>query len=527
MRTIPISMTWEILSRGRWNLVLSTLGANVLPALILLALRHEGPVGSQDPSMLIMHIVVMLNNVLFFGTALLVAQGRISQLYTYPLRTSAMVAWRLLPAMVIIALQMVVSIATLNVLFDLSWPIWGPAMMAAVAIAAAQAAVWLTEKSTHWSIAALTIVGAVFGLWFRSRYGGMLSDPTHYWQQVTPADAFAMLAMAATAYWIAVVAVARNRRGDPPLSLGFIDWLERTFNSAPAVDKRLDTPFRAQCWFEWQRKGWVMPLGVIFGLAAGLIAWLLASRRAEDLFLGLLLGGGVLWFFGFIGGLIFGNAGPNDSNYTMGHFMAARPMSDVDMARAILRTAFKSLFLAWSIWALAFVVVCGCLAASGYGSVLKYPNEVSRWHLPATFFGPWMVASTLISLGLAGRTKYITQFLCIGVAAVCAIALASKFSLSSSTQLLLAQSFAVLLGTALLIASVTVFTAALRRRLIQPSTVWAAACAWVAATVVIAFQVPAETESRFLGYLLIAALVALAVAPVAGAPLALSANRHR
>jgi hypothetical protein len=527
MRSIPVSMTWEVLARGRWGLAFATLGAIAFPSMILIALQHDGHVDAQDRSMLIMNVVMMYVDVMIFGAALYAARGRISRLYAYPARTSTLVAWRLLPAMVIIAVQMVACIATLNVLFDLRWPIWGPAMMAGVAVAAVQAAVWLTEKSAHWLLVAVTIVGAMLGLWFKSRYGGMFSDPTHFWQQVTPADALTMLTIAATAYWVAVRAVSRNRRGDPPLSLGFIDWLERTFNSAPAADRRLDTPFRAQCWFEWQRKGWVMPTGVFFMLVVGLVAWRLGSRRAEDLFLGFLGGGAVLGFIGFIGGLLFGNVGPNDANYTMGHFLAARPMSDADMARAILRTAFKSLILAWSIWALAFVVVCGCLAASGSGAVLKWPNNVSLLYLPATLFGPWMVTSTFVSLGLAGRTEYVLQIFFTVVAAVFALMLASKFLLTPSAQTLLGRSLASVLGIVIMIACVTVFAAARRRRLIQSPTTWAAALAWATATVAIALQLPAEAEPRLLGYLLVATIVALAVAPVAAAPLALSSNRHR
>jgi len=60
MRSIPASMTWEILQRGRWHFVLSVLGAFALPALLLTALAHDGPVSPQDKSMHMMHVAMML-----------------------------------------------------------------------------------------------------------------------------------------------------------------------------------------------------------------------------------------------------------------------------------------------------------------------------------------------------------------------------------------------------------------------------------------------------------------------------------
>ena len=56
MRSIPLAMTWEIFAHGRWSLIAGALGANVLPALILTALRHEGTIIPEDPSQLVMHV---------------------------------------------------------------------------------------------------------------------------------------------------------------------------------------------------------------------------------------------------------------------------------------------------------------------------------------------------------------------------------------------------------------------------------------------------------------------------------------
>jgi hypothetical protein len=79
----------------------------------------------------------------------------------------------------------------------------------------------------------------------------------------------------------------------------------------------------------------------------------------------------------------------------------------------------------------------------------------------------------------------------------------------------------------LVIASVWVFVAARRRKLIQGPTVWAAAIVWITTTAGMALKWPENGWPLWGGYLLIAAAAALVVAPVAAVPLALSWNRHR
>ncbi|MGH9818454.1 MAG: hypothetical protein ACRD6I_20515, partial [Candidatus Acidiferrales bacterium] len=324
-------------------------------------------------------------------------------------------------------------------------------------------------------------MAAAFSLWFKSRYGPMFAEPTRLWQDVTPAEFFTMLLMAAAAYLVAVTAVARNRRGEPPFSLGIIDWLHRSFFRMPASGARLSTPAQAQFWFQWRRKGWAMPGVVVFCLVAGITIWLVASREPEDLFLGFLGGGGALWLVGIVGGLVIGNIGPSDSNFAMGHFLATRPMTDTEMARAILRTVAKSVLLAWVIWAAAFLIAYVVLTAAGAAPALKLPEGMNWWYLPGTLLGPWVVVGILTSIGLAGRSKSAYQLLCGFAAAVIGVMLLSKLALSPEARWLLQRTLVAIVGGTLLLGTAWAFAAARRRLLIQTRTLWAAAGMWAAA----------------------------------------------
>jgi hypothetical protein len=280
-------------------------------------------------------------------------------------------------------------------------------------------------------------------------------------------------------------------------------------------------------WFQWRRKGWVMPALVAICLTIGIIIWLFASRRAEDLFLGFLGGGGMLWLVGVVGGLAMGNVGPNDSDFAMGHFLATRPMTDADMARTTLRTAANSVLLAWFVWAAAFLIACIVLMAARVWPAVEVPEGANWWYLPATLLGPWIVAGTLTSIGLAGRSKLVLQLLCGLAAAFIGVMLISELALPREARWVLQRTLVAIVGGSLLLGTGWLFLAARRRGLIQAPTVWAATGVWAVAAVLLVLQWPLKEEPQLSAYPLFAGVLALAVAPLAAAPLALSWNRHR
>ena len=211
MRSVPVALTWEMLTRGRWTLLAFALAANVMPVFLLTAMRNDGRLDPQEPSSLIMHVVLIQINMFIFGAALFDAAGQPSRLYALPITTASLVAWQMLPAMAAMALESVASTALLNAAFDVGWPLWGPALFAAVGVAAIQAVLWTTEKS-GWIVLAIANVGAVLGLWFKLRFGPMFSQPTHQWVEVTPIEVLTLLMFAGVSYYAAIVGVARPKR---------------------------------------------------------------------------------------------------------------------------------------------------------------------------------------------------------------------------------------------------------------------------------------------------------------------------
>src|SRR4051812_22553669 len=117
MRSVPFAIIWEMLYRGRWTLTAAALGANLMPILVYSALQRQGAVDPTEPSFIIMHIVFVQISIFGFGAGIMAAQGNVARLYTAPITTPTLVTWHLIPAMVMVWLQSVLSTLLLNALF--------------------------------------------------------------------------------------------------------------------------------------------------------------------------------------------------------------------------------------------------------------------------------------------------------------------------------------------------------------------------------------------------------------------------
>ena len=536
MKSIPLALTWELLRRGRWRFLIGALAANALPAIILASLRLEGGLSPREPSTIQIHYIMMQFNMLAFGAMVFAVQGKPSRLYALPVSTAAIVAWHLLPAMIIMVVESVLSTLALNALFDLGWPLWGPAIFLAVMLAALDAAIWLTEKSA-WTVVAIALVAAAFGFWFKSRFGPLFSPPQRLWTELTAGELLTMAAAALGAYFIGVLAVARNRRGDRLPEIGIVAWIDRMLDPAPALGGPFSSSHAAQFWCEWRRKGWAMPAGLVLLLCFGLVIWLLFSRDPLVLIGAIVAGGGILSMLGFIGGLQIGNCGPNDANYEMGQFLATRPMTSSSMARILLRTAGLSTLIAWAEWVVAGLAVYGILLAFQWGPKMAVDRDLVLpwWYFPASLLGPWTVAAVGASILVTGRMK---PFVVMGTALLVSwmgLLIFAKFCLTWPAREELIRDVAVAGGAALIVLTVWMFVVARRRAMISSTVLLASLVGWIVLCILAAVLGPRDSAESFRvvaafpwqSWLVIAGLLGLVVLPFAAMPLAIAWNRNR
>ncbi len=536
MQSIPIAMTWELLRRGRWRLLIGALAANGLPAIILGSLRLEGGLSPSEPSTIMMNYIVMQINMLIFGAAVFAVQGKPSRLYALPVSTATIVAWHLLPALIVMIVESGLSTLALNALFGLGWPLWGPAIVLAVMLVALDAAIWLTEKSA-WTVVAIALVAAAFGFWFKSRFGPLFSPPKHLWTELTASEVVTMAAAALCAYFVGVLAVARNRRGDRLPEIGIVAWLDRMLDPAPALGAPFSSSHAAQFWCEWRRKGWAMPAAVVLLFSFGLAIWLIFSRDPLVLIGGIVAGGGILSLLGFVGGLLIGNCGPNDANYEMGQFLATRPMTSTNMARILLRTAGLSTLIAWVEWVIAGLVVYGILWAFQWQAKLAMDRDLNLawWYFPASLLGPWVVAAVGASILVTGRTK---PFVAMGTALLVSwlgLLIFAKLCLTWPAREELFRDVAVAGGAVLIALTVWMFVVARRRAMISSTVVLASLVGWIVLCLLAAILGPRDSAEQFRMFatfpwqvwLVIAGLLGLVVVPFAAMPLAIAWNRNR
>jgi hypothetical protein len=267
-----------------------------------------------------------------------------------------------------------------------------------------------------------------------------------------------------------------------------------------------------------------MPVTWLFLLALGAVAWIV-TRDSDKVFQLLLHGYVGLFLISFLGGLLLGNVG-REGNFNMGQFLATRPMTDTQMARITLHTIALSVLVTWLIWVAAFLIGYAIMLAIGAGDSIQIPIDFSWWQFAGSILAMWIIASVLATIGMAGSNR-LYKILIGLIAMFVGLVLFSELALSNEyRQAFLRTAMSIAAGV-VLVGTAWAFWIAHRRALIQAPTVLAAACLWAAATVLAMLQWPPDLRPHWFGYLLAAAVFALAVAPLAAAPLALSMNRHR
>lgn len=522
MQSITAAMTWDLWRRGRWTfgaVMLTMLG---LPMLILWMIGNLLP---DDKS-------AHLLNFLFVQTVLVTGIGALlglniqnaRRLYPYPATSAALLNGQLLPSALLLAVGVVIWTFTANGLFELRWASWEPALFGIVALVAAHAAMWLCMGSL-WMIPLLAVVGGVFGLWMKWHFGPLFGHPAHAWSPITPAEALALAAATVVSYRGALVGLARARRGEPPISVGVVKWLESLADRAPLADAPFPSAAAAQTWY-FQTRGWIAPVIVLSFITFALIVWSFVNRDVVDLVQGF---ANSCWFVSIgsvLGGVVLGSIGNRD-DVVMGQFLATRPITSLNLSRRLLIVALRNLAVAWIIWGAIFLAILLIARLAGYAPWSYLPNEFRWQSLAGAMLLSWAVMATVISIALVGRARLVSQWF-IGLSAgYVALMVLSKFALTPQAREALMHGLVVVTGLACTAIAIAAFVAARKRGLIEAPVAGAAIAIWIALIGATMTSLPADFDlPRSIAVLLYGSL-ALVVAPIALAPLAIAWNRTR
>jgi hypothetical protein len=155
------------------------------------------------------------------------------------------------------------------------------------------------------------------------------------------------------------------------------------------------------------------------------------------------------------------------------------------------------------------------------------PEYLGWWYFPAIALGAWTLLGLSTTVSFAGHSTLMAKLICGVLAAFFAVSMGSPLLLSPTAQRWFTAALAASLAATMMGGTAWAFVAALRRQFIAWPTLVASLAAWLAAVATLALKWPLVPGQPPLAFALIAGALALAVAPLAAAPLALSWNRHR
>jgi hypothetical protein len=428
-----------------------------------------------------------------------------------------------------------------------SWPLVGPALFCATAVAVILAAIWATAGLDLLRV--LLLVGIGFGLlnWLALRTEIARMPLTQTWRQLTGGEVLFMLTTIAISYITAVVSIRLDRSAQLPWrqlpSLQEV-WLRVAGGSKSKSNAR---PFRsawhAQLWREWREKAFVAPFILFAYLACVLVWYLVGWSSPRGLLQGVVSAGYWLVLLFAVLGLAFGKCGGTIRDPKCSAFLAALPMSDKTLAYAILRSSFASLATTWICWIAAIAVACLFLAPH-----VEVSAEVQRALTSVYHFGPsnswpgaivslvlalvamWTVVGVAVSVVLTGRGWFLTVVYVLAVSLAVAYVVGTTWLDHLQREWVIPWIDAGLFAAAVLL-TVAAFATALWRRLLGRQDMIVATGIWLSVLVLLewALHAPSGFQPMHLyrADFVFPFAALLPAFPLAAAPLAMSWNRHR
>lgn len=533
MHSIEVALAVDFARRGITAILVALLVMISLPLWLFAAMDHDGILVSTSREAVALHVTLTL--ALGFGAAVAVyqAQGQITRFFVRPVSTQRLVACQMLLAMSTIAVMYLCAASLIN-LRGADWPLIGPALFLATALACSLAVIWTLEGSVIAQLAGCLALNVPLAIWFNRCYGAtIMGEWKVMWHQPTAMELMTLLAISAAAYVVAVVGVKRTRRGD----VVNLAWVVATWDRLSLQRRgpaRFPNPLAAHLWCQWQQKMCMLPAYLVAFFFVLMLTLRFTGFVDMDNMLQVLLAlplMHLLLIFPLLFGLMLGNSGNGQRKGEMKFVFATLPVTDGFLAKTILWNCGQMLAWAWGVWLIGLVIIGGFSYLSGYETEVKrafvpeMPSIVETLPLLLLPLTSWTIAALVATVVSTGRlwlffTALVTIFtLGLGLSMLQGIISPQLFE-----WIILGG--AMLSGTLYILVSLWAFVAAYQRRHISSRDILLGTVFWIVTTlvVVLAWPLP-QSQLVWLWHCL--GCLALSVLPIAAMPLAVHWNRHR
>ena len=294
---------------------------------------------------------------------------------------------------------------------------WDLGFFLAAFLAVTQAAAW-TLARTALSRLALVVVGfpsAGIAILLAKHTLNIDWDTVSYHLYVSPLIWVCTL-LIVCAYIVAVVGVARDRRGDRLNWAAVGIWLLRTWPRLPARTTPFTSADAAERWLEARRHAWLLPSVMVLFFVVLLWGTLLSFSDVDVArIVGAFIGAPAV--VGFFVGFSMGKTSFWSRDLQLSPLTALRPMSCARLVRAKLEAAGLSVLLTWAI---VLILAPTWALVSGYdkqaAAVLRAAlADLSAWRLvllvPVALVGligwTWLQMVGGMCLSLTGRVPVV------------------------------------------------------------------------------------------------------------------------
>jgi hypothetical protein len=547
MRSIPQILIWELSLRS-WSVVALFVLANALPLLVFTALSSY-ELDQSDPTMTKLFKAFQPMIVFLMAIGILMALGPASRLYSLPISNNALVSFRLVVGWVFLIVELALVVVLYSVFFNLPWPLLSSVLYGIVCWATGQMVVTAPARTVSGFL--LSSIPLVLSTtWLHFQPGGWFSPPTALWIEVSAGQLVIIGCIVAFSHLATVDAVRRDRCGEylfqfptGQLLSRVGSWIERRLLSQPAS---FSTSQQAQDWHEQVTKGMGLPL--VYSLISLVIVaatlcnprnWIgyrpLISIYESWVVLGYMLTP-LAALTGFIAALStmvgkrqerFQDVAYQIDPYDMSTCQAVLPITSTQFAFATLKMALKSVLTTWAFWLCGFIAIYLLINFFGVTRLVetKLTKQFGSWFLPLTVLGPW-VALTSVTVVMQSPSRHYAIW--VGVSLIFVYVIFSIVALERLPPAMQNSIHLSLLGvtsTLLALAAILAFISARYQQLLGGRSIL-----WALITFVVLLSLAIATspwQLPFVGYIAVTCFCLLTVAPLAFAPLAVAANRHR